>query len=70
MKKKKLRIIVADDEAIQRNVLANIIQKICIKSEVIACSNGNEVYDILKNKSVDIVLSDIQMPIMDGIGEI
>ena len=27
MKKKKLRITVADDEAIQRNVLANIIQK-------------------------------------------
>jgi YesN/AraC family two-component response regulator len=66
MKKKKLNIIVADDEAIQRNVLTNIVQKICPSSEVIACSNGNEVYNILKDISVDIILTDIQMPIMDG----
>ena len=66
MKKEKLNIIVADDEAIQRNVLTSIIQKICPESQVMACSNGNEVYDVLKGISVDIVLSDIQMPIMDG----
>lgn len=66
MKKDKLSIIVADDEAIQRNVLTSIIRKLYPASEVIACSNGHEVYDMLKGRSVDIVLSDIQMPIMDG----
>jgi YesN/AraC family two-component response regulator len=66
MEKTQSRIIVADDEAIQRNVLTKIINNIYPTSEVIACSNGKEVYDILQEKQVDVVLTDIRMPIMDG----
>jgi YesN/AraC family two-component response regulator len=66
MENTQSRIIVADDEAIQRNVLTKIINNICPNSEVIACSNGKEVYDILQEKQVDVVLTDIRMPIMDG----
>jgi YesN/AraC family two-component response regulator len=66
MEKTQSRIIVADDEAIQRNVLKKIINNICPSSEVIACNNGKEVYDILMDRQVDVVLTDIRMPIMDG----
>ncbi|MDF2909020.1 MAG: hypothetical protein K0R34_4341 [Herbinix sp.] len=62
----RLRVVVADDEVMQRNVLKEIIQKIYPDFEVIACSNGKEVYDILTEKPVDIVLSDIRMPILGG----
>jgi YesN/AraC family two-component response regulator len=66
MEKIKSRIIVADDEAIQRNVLRKIIHKLYPSSEVIACTNGKEVYDNLKDETVDVVLTDIRMPIMNG----
>ncbi len=66
MNEVQLRIIVADDEAMQRNVLKKIIHKLCPTFEVIACSNGKEVYDILMEKPVDIILTDIRMPIMGG----
>ncbi len=62
----QLRVIVADDEAMQRNVLKDIICKLCPSFEVIACSNGKEVYDSLTEKPADIVLTDIRMPIMGG----
>ena len=62
----RLRVVVADDEVMQRNVLKEIIQKLYPDFEVIACSNGKEVYDILKEKPVDIVLTDIRMPVLGG----
>lgn len=65
-KDEQLRIIVADDEAMQRNVLKEIIHKLYPSYEVIACSNGREVYDIFSEKPADIVLTDIRMPIMGG----
>ncbi len=66
MNEVQLRVIVADDEAVQRNVLKEIIHKLCPSFEVIACSNGKEVYDIFREKPADIVLTDIRMPIMGG----
>lgn len=62
----QLRVVVADDETMQRNVLTEIIHKIYPSFEVIPCSNGKEVYDILTEKPVDIVLTDIRMPVMGG----
>ncbi len=66
MNEVQLRIIVADDEAMQRNVLKEIIHKLYPSFEVIACSNGKEVYDSFMEKPADIVLTDIRMPIMGG----
>ncbi|WMJ87079.1 response regulator transcription factor [Anaerocolumna sp. MB42-C2] len=66
MNEAQLRIVVADDETMQRNVLTEIIHKLYPFFEVISCSNGKEVYDILTNKPVDIVLTDIRMPVMGG----
>lgn len=65
-KDEQLRVIVADDEAMQRNVLKDIIHKLFPSYEVIACSNGSEVYDNMQEKPADIVLTDIRMPIMGG----
>lgn len=66
MNEVQLTVVVADDETMQRNVLTEIIHKIYPAFEVIACSNGKEVYDSIMEKPVDIVLTDIRMPVMDG----
>lgn len=66
MNEVQLRVVVADDEAMQRNVLKEIIHKLYPSFEVIACGNGKDAYDILMEKPVDIILTDIRMPIMGG----
>lgn len=61
------RIVVADDEAIQRNMLSRILQKIVPEAEIIACANGKEAFEAAEKKYTDLLLTDISMPIMDGI---
>lgn len=62
-------VIVTDDEPTIRR---GIIELIDWKNEgcfVIAeCSNGQEVLDFIRDNQVDIVITDIKMPLLDGLG--
>jgi DNA-binding NarL/FixJ family response regulator len=66
MTNKKINIIIADDHRIFLEGLTALLQnseELCIIASV---SNGQEVLDILKVKQADVVLTDVDMPIMDG----
>lgn len=60
------RIIVADDEEVQREGLGRIIKKLVPKVEVICCCNGIEVCEVLQKSTAEILITDICMPFMDG----
>ena len=60
------RIIVADDEAIQRNMLSKILEKITPDSEIVTCIHGQEAYDAICENGADLLITDISMPVMDG----
>lgn len=61
-----IKIIITDDHKIFREGLKTLLEKIG-KFEVIAeASNGQELIDILPYKKPDIILLDINMPVMDG----
>lgn len=60
------RIIVADDEGIQRKVLSDVLKQILPEAEIVACSNGREAYEAVK-KGGELLLTDICMPEMGGI---
>ncbi|MBT4881238.1 response regulator transcription factor [Flavobacteriales bacterium] len=63
---KKTNIIIADDHSIFLEGITALISSNTIN--VIAnCKNGQEVLDVLKTQKPDLVISDINMPIMDGI---
>ncbi|MGD2089265.1 MAG: ATP-binding protein [Candidatus Aminicenantes bacterium] len=69
--KKEVKILLAEDNAINRKLVKAMIKK---KGwHVTVVENGREVLEILKNnektktKGFDLVLMDIQMPIMDGV---
>ncbi|MHC4242736.1 MAG: response regulator transcription factor [Planctomycetota bacterium] len=65
MKKMKPSILIVDDEKLIRYSLAQILSDEYITHE--AC-NGKEALEIFRqNGSIDIVLTDIMMPVMDGI---
>ena len=61
-----VRIAVAEDEADLRNVFVALLKQ--LGHEVVcAVSNGAELIDLCFKERVDLVLVDLDMPIMDGL---
>lgn len=59
------KIIVVEDEALLRTALARYLQK--KGHEVRMASNGKEALTALRDDPADLVITDINMPDMDGI---
>jgi len=57
-------ILVAEDEELNYKVLDSCLSK--TNARILRASNGKKALEICRNEKVDIVLMDIQMPIMDG----
>jgi DNA-binding LytR/AlgR family response regulator len=63
----KINCIVADDEALAREVIENHVRRIDQLHISAVCTNGIEVYNTLKSKPADLLFLDIQMPHLTGI---
>jgi CheY-like chemotaxis protein len=61
----KPRVLLAEDNPPNRFVAQTYLEK--NGYSVLCAENGDEVLELLEKKDVDIVLMDIQMPIMDGV---
>lgn len=61
----QLAIIVADDNAVNQMVLSRLLE--ADGHKVVAVSNGKEVIEYLPDHDVDLIMMDLQMPIMDGV---
>ena len=64
---KEYRLVVVDDHKMFRSGLSFLLNDIPEVKVVAEASNGLEFLDILNKESVDIVLMDINMPVMDGV---
>ena len=65
--KEPIRVIIADDHVLYRaGVKAALSSKSDIKI-IAEADNGSHLLNLIKNIVVDVILLDIQMPIMDGI---
>ena len=59
-------ILIVDDQRLNRRILQTMLFRIGIRN-VLAAENGREALDILNNaENVDLVLTDMSMPIMNG----
>jgi len=58
------RILVVDDERLLHNVLQRLLTRHGM--EVTSCISGQEALDALSRESFDLLLTDFQMPEMDG----
>jgi DNA-binding NarL/FixJ family response regulator len=65
--KDKIKIIIVDDHEIFRNGLKMVLGKLSYVSLIGEAQNGQEFLDILTKDKPDIVLLDLEMPIMNGI---
>jgi len=65
---KKVRALIVDDSSVMRKIVERSIRQAGIElAEVREASNGAEGLGALKNESVDLILCDINMPVMDGL---
>ncbi|MEM7225168.1 MAG: response regulator [Pseudomonadota bacterium] len=62
---RRLRILVADDNAVNRRVVAKILDH--LGYEAFLVENGEEALEALDAQDFDLVLMDMQMPVMSGV---
>jgi len=60
-------ILIADDDTVLLQLLENVFAKHRNKFEVILVENGADSIDVLKTRSVDLLITDLQMPEIDGL---
>ena len=58
-------VLVVDDNHSNQEILVELLESISVR--VLVADNGREALDRLSNSSIDLVLMDIQMPVMDGL---
>ena len=63
----EIKVMIADDHQVLLDGLASLVNEAEDMSCVATAHNGAAVLDILKEQEVDVILMDINMPVMDGI---
>lgn len=63
----KIKIILVEDKPLMRMSLASLLKDYAQFDVTGEAGNGRELLDLLKNTEADVVLLDIEMPVMTGI---
>jgi two-component system, sensor histidine kinase and response regulator len=62
---KGMKVLLAEDNAVNRTLAKKLLEK--HGHTVVLAENGREALDALYRETVDLVLMDLQMPVMDGL---
>ena len=63
-----IRALIVDDSSVMRKIVERSLRQAGIDlTQVLEAGNGAEALDVLKKSPVDLVLCDINMPVMDGL---
>lgn len=64
----EVRALIVDDSSVMRKIVERTLRQAGMDSlVVIEAGNGTDGLEMLKTKQVDLILSDINMPLMDGL---
>lgn len=61
------RMLIVDDERIERDGIRMLIQGICPEMEILEAPNGKKALQIIKERKIDFLMTDIKMPFMTGL---
>jgi PAS domain S-box-containing protein len=62
---KGIKVLIAEDISASQKLLSLVLKRLGCEADIV--SNGKEAVEKLRNGTYDIVLMDVQMPVMDGI---
>ncbi len=60
-----MKILLAEDNAVNRKLVTTLLQR--SGHRVVATENGQQALDMLATQNFDLVLMDVQMPVLDGL---
>lgn len=65
---KKARVLIVDDSSVMRKIVERSLRQAGLEIvQVLEASNGAEALVVAQNNALDLILSDINMPTMDGL---
>jgi two-component system, chemotaxis family, chemotaxis protein CheY len=65
---KKLKVLIVDDSSVMRKIVERALRQAGLDlGEVLEASNGAEGLAAVQQGSIDMIFSDINMPVMDGL---
>jgi two-component system chemotaxis response regulator CheY len=63
-----IRTLIVDDSSVMRKIVERSLRQAGVNlAKVLEAGNGAEALALLKTNAVDLILSDINMPVMDGL---
>jgi two-component system chemotaxis response regulator CheY len=64
----KVRALIVDDSAVMRKIIERCLRQAGVPlAGVLEAGNGDDALKVLAQNQVDIILSDINMPVMNGL---
>jgi two-component system chemotaxis response regulator CheY len=64
----EIRTLIVDDSSVMRKIVERSLRQAGLNMEAVyEAGSGTEGLEVLKVKKVDLILSDINMPLMDGL---
>lgn len=64
----EVRTLIVDDSSVMRKIVERALRQAGLDPLVVLeAGSGTEGLDVLRSKQVDLILSDINMPLMDGL---
>jgi len=65
---KPARVLIVDDSSVMRKIVGRSLRQAGLEIlDILEASNGTEALSIARENSLDLILSDINMPLMDGL---
>ena len=65
---KPARVLIVDDSSVMRKIVGRSLRQAGLDVlQVLEASNGSEALSLVRENPLDLILSDINMPLMDGL---
>jgi len=65
---KPVRVLIVDDSSVMRKIVGRSLRQAGLEmQEVLEASNGSEALTVAREHPLDLILTDINMPMMDGL---
>ena len=63
-----MRVLIVDDSSVMRKIVARSLQQAGLSiAQVLEAANGADALVVVRREKVDLILCDINMPVMDGL---
>ncbi|MEW6077251.1 MAG: response regulator [Thermodesulfobacteriota bacterium] len=61
------KVLIVDDDAVSRGLLSRVMKPYAQDFEILTAQNGEEAAYLMTEHTIDLIISDLEMPVMDGL---